>query len=68
MRFDKVELSLVPGNLLGIALSNDLFHIVLSNKTQNSNRICFIIQGLKIVTEEVGTEDGSSKILRDMMH
>ena len=68
MRFDKVKLSLVPGNLLGIPMRIDLLQIVLSNKTQNGNRICFIIQGLKVVAEEVGTEEGRSKILGDMMH
>ena len=68
MRFDKVKLLLIPGNLLGIPMSIDLLQIVLSNKTQNGNRICFIIQGLKVVAEEVGTEEGRRKILRDMMH
>jgi hypothetical protein len=68
MRFDKVELSLVPSNLLGIAMSIDLLQIALSNKAQNGNRICVIIQGLKVVAEEVGTKEGRSKILRDMMH
>jgi hypothetical protein len=68
MRFDKVELSFVPSNLLGITLSNDFFQIVLSNKTQNGNRIRFINQGLKVVAEEVGTEEGRSKILGDVMH
>ena len=68
MRFDKVELSLVPGNLLGIAMGIDLHQIVLSNEAQNGDRICFVVQGLKVVAKEIGTEEGRSKILGDVMH
>ncbi len=60
MRFDKVKLSLVPGNLLGIAMGIDLYQIVLSNKTQNDDRVRFVVQGLKVVAEEICTEEGRS--------
>ena len=68
VRFNEVEFSFVPSNLFCITLSNDFFQIILSNKTQNGNRICFIIQGLKVVAKEIGTEEGRSKILGDVMH
>ena len=44
LRFNKVELLLVPGNLFSIAVSIDLGKVILGNKTQNSNRVCFIVQ------------------------
>jgi hypothetical protein len=68
MRFDKVKLLLVPGNLLGIAMGIDLHQIVLSNKAQNDDRVCFIVQGLKVVAKEIGTEEGRSKNFGDVMH
>jgi hypothetical protein len=63
MRFDKVKLSLVSGNLLGIAISIDFLKIVLSNETQNSNRVGLVVQGFKIVAEKVGTKEGRSNNL-----
>ena len=67
MRFNKVELSHVPGNLLGITMGIDLHQIVLSNKVQNGDRVGFVVQGLKVVAKEIGTEEGRSKILGDVM-
>jgi hypothetical protein len=68
MRFDKVELSLVPGKLLGIAMCIDLHQIVLSNEAQNGDRVRFVVQGLKVVAKAIGTEEGRSKIFGDVMH
>ena len=68
MRFDKVELSLVPGNLLGIAMGIDLHQIILSNEAQNGDRVRFVVQGLKVVVKEIGTEEGRSKNFGDVMH
>jgi hypothetical protein len=63
MRFDKVKLLLIPGNLLGIPMSIDLLQIVLSNETQNGNRICFIIQGLKVVRRKLALSRTEAKFL-----
>jgi len=68
MRFDKVELSLVPGNLLGIAMGIDLHQIVLSNEAQNGDRVHFVVQGLKVVVKGIDTEEGRSNFFGDVMH
>ena len=68
MRFDKVKLLLVPGKLLGIAMCIDLHQIILINEAQNGDRVCFVVQGLKVVAKEIGTEEGRSKNFGDVMH
>ena len=68
MRFDKVELLLVPGNLLGIAMGIDLHQIVLCNEAQNGDRVRLVTERIKIGPLEVAAEKGRSKVLRDMMH
>jgi len=68
MRFDKVELLLIPGNLLGVTMGIDLHQIVLSNEAQNGDRVHFIVQGLMVVAKKIGSEEGRSKIFGDVMH
>jgi hypothetical protein len=68
MRFDKVKLVFVFCNLLGITIRTDFSNIALLNEAQNGNGICLVTQRVKIGLLEVATEEGQSKILRNMMH
>ncbi len=68
MRINEVEFALVFRDLLSIAMGIDSGEIILGDEAQDGDRVCFVVQGIKVATGDVGGKEGRSKVLGDMMH
>jgi hypothetical protein len=68
MRINEVEFTLVFRYLLSVTIGIDSGEIILGNKAQDGDRVCFLVQGIEVATGDVGGKEGRSKVLGDMMH
>jgi len=68
MRINEVKFGFVFRDLLSVTMGIDSGEIILGDKAQDGDRVCFVVQGIEIATGDVGGKEGRSKVIGDMMH